>query len=288
MPAYVFADYVARVKGRLELAAYESKLPRRRWEDLTASAELAALRSVNADDFLPRSMAAKLVVHELQLSAIQPVIASFNDVSIDDPAWHDVMILRHLGIVGGWHDPRYFLPERGITYAECAKVLAGAFTVKKLGLVSSTKVFFAHSSVDKDFVRDLKARLSRRRVHGWIDDEQLPPGTPLRSALAEVIADPSVAVIAVISSHSVKSRWVQEELELALDYAQPKRPKLIPLVIDDCEIPPMLRRLVYVSLQATPHGGLAREADVERAVEMLLTAIEDIELNAALQREPPL
>jgi hypothetical protein len=195
------------------------------------------------------------------------------------------MILRHLGVVGGWHDPRHFLPARGVTYGECAKILAGAFTVKKLGLVSSTKVFFAHSSIDKRFVRDLKARLSRRRVHGWIDEEQLPPGTPLRSALADVIADPAVVVIAVLSAHSVKSKWVKEELELALDYAEARRPKLIPLVIDDVEIPPILRRLLYVKFRADASDGIAKEADFERAVESLLTAIEDIELDAALQRD---
>lgn len=285
MPAYVFADYLARMRARLGLGAYISVPPLRRWEELQQQPGLLALADVEANGYLPRSLAAKAVVVCLEFSDVNPVNVPFEDVKIDDPTWQDIMVLRHLGIVGGWHDGKHFFPERGVTYFECAKILAGSFTVKKLGLTASTKVFFAHSSVDKDFVRKLKANLSRRRVHGWIDEEQLPPGTPLRSALANAIADPAVLVIAVISKNSVGSRWVQEELELALDYAQPDKPKLIPLVIDDVEVPPLLRRLVYVPFRADAAESIVKNADFERAVESLMTAIEDIELQSALVRD---
>lgn len=285
MPAYVFADYVARMRRRLAIADYNTSTPRQRWQELIDIQGLELLGAVDPQSDLPRGLAAKAVVHSLDFTSVEPVIVPFDDLHIDDPAWLDVMILRHLGIVGGWHDGRHFLPTRGITYFECAKLLAGAFIVKKLGLVSSKKVFFAHSSVDKDFVRSLKASLSRRRVHGWIDEEQLPPGTPLRAALANAIADPAVVVIAVISKNSVRSKWVQEELELALDYARPERPKLIPLVIDDVELPPLLRRLVYVPLRADAADSIVKQADSERAVESLMTAIEDIELAGVLLRD---
>ena len=75
------------------------------------------------------------------------------------------------------------------------------------------KVFISHASEDKQrFVMRFAERLRSKGVDAWLDVWEMLPG----DSLVEKIWDEGLkgcdAMIVVLSAHSIKSKWVREEL----------------------------------------------------------------------------
>jgi hypothetical protein len=106
-------------------------------------------------------------------------------------------------------------------------------------------VFLCHSSGDKERVRQLYHQLTADGVRCWFDEEDLLPGQDWESEISKAIRR-SRFVLACISKSSIsKSGFVQKELRLALDVAdeQPDGSTfLIPVRLEECEIPDRLKR----------------------------------------------
>jgi TIR domain len=107
------------------------------------------------------------------------------------------------------------------------------------------KVFVSHSSADKPFLRMLVKLLRLENITVWLDELELRPGDVLLDRITSQVA--SVAcVIAAISEDSLKSRWVHTELMVAMSLELTgKGPRVIPIKIDDCEVPPYLASRLY-------------------------------------------
>ena len=103
-------------------------------------------------------------------------------------------------------------------------------------------VFLSHSSKDKFFARKLAEGLTNRGVTVWIDEAELRIGDSLIDKISGAIQE-SDYVAAVLSHNSVSSNWVQKELQLAMTKEiGGKQVVVLPIMIDRCEIPPVLSR----------------------------------------------
>ncbi len=102
------------------------------------------------------------------------------------------------------------------------------------------KVFVSHSSVDKPFVDRLVADLAAHSVPVWYDKLDLRIGESIPGAIDAGLADATYFAI-VLSKASVASAWVREELNAAL-MTQVARGGtfILPLLLEDCEVPPLL------------------------------------------------
>jgi tetratricopeptide (TPR) repeat protein len=78
-----------------------------------------------------------------------------------------------------------------------------------------TTLFISHSSEDDDFVRDLQRALAEQNVDAWIDSRELRGGDALEPALRKAIKDRS-ALAVVVSTDSLQSAWVADELDYAI------------------------------------------------------------------------
>lgn len=112
------------------------------------------------------------------------------------------------------------------------------------------QVFLCHASQDKPIVRGLYRRLvSEAWIDPWLDEEKLLPGQDWDLAIEKAV-DASHAVIVCVSSRSVSQEgYVQKELRRVLDLALEKPEEtifIIPLRLDDCELPRRLRTWHYV------------------------------------------
>lgn len=107
------------------------------------------------------------------------------------------------------------------------------------------KVFLSHASEDKDFVVDFAARLRKRGVDVWLDRWEIHPGDSLVDKIFEEGIAAAKAIIVVLSRHSVEKPWVREELDAAVVRKINHISKLIPVVIDDCQVPESLRATVW-------------------------------------------
>lgn len=106
-------------------------------------------------------------------------------------------------------------------------------------------LFISHNAKDKPFVRCLAAALSTYGIDSWIDESEIRVGESLINKISEAIENIEL-VIVVISSNSIQSSWVRQELDWAMTKEINKRKVVIlPLVIDKCDIPFFLANKLY-------------------------------------------
>lgn len=116
-------------------------------------------------------------------------------------------------------------------------------------VVSAGRVFLSHSSVDKPFVRDLRNRLVADGHPCWLDEVEIKVGFSLRRSIEDGIVTSGYFVI-VLSPDSVASEWVQRELDVALvREIRQKNVSVLPLLLRDCSIPPMLEVKKYADFR---------------------------------------
>jgi hypothetical protein len=116
------------------------------------------------------------------------------------------------------------------------------------------KIFISHSSADRAFVRQLDRSLRRSGYDTWLDEHELVAGDSLSNRIAEGVRDAQV-VLVVVSNESVKSKWLGYELNLATGRMVKGECRVIPLVIDDAELPAEVLGLLYANFRvAFKHG----------------------------------
>ncbi|WNF13455.1 SUMF1/EgtB/PvdO family nonheme iron enzyme [Microcystis aeruginosa] len=105
---------------------------------------------------------------------------------------------------------------------------------------SEIQIFLAHASEDKPAVLALHERLKQAGYKPWLDKKDLIPGQNWRSVIPKAIAN-SQLFIACLSQRSIaKQGFVQREFKMALNQYADRPPNsiyLIPLRLDECEIP---------------------------------------------------
>jgi len=111
-------------------------------------------------------------------------------------------------------------------------------------------VFISHNHQDKTFVRRLGADLAAHGVRPWIDEAEINIGDSLISKIAAAIDEMNYFAV-VLSTRSVASAWVQQELEQALTSQLAERKvRVLPLLLEPCDIPPFLRGKKYADFTA--------------------------------------
>ena len=115
-------------------------------------------------------------------------------------------------------------------------------------------MFISHASEDKDrFTVDFATRLRERGINAWIDQWEMLPGDSLIDKIFEEGIGNAQAVIVVISKHSVHKKWVREELNAAMVRKIDGLSKLIPVVLDDCTVPEVLKSTIWQKIGDTAH-----------------------------------
>lgn len=111
---------------------------------------------------------------------------------------------------------------------------------------SAPRVFVSHASEDKErFVNRFAVKLRENGVDAWLDKWEMLPGDSLVDKIFEEGLKGAQAVIVVLSHVSVAKPWVREELNSAFVKRLNTGSKLIPVVIDDCEVPEALRTTLW-------------------------------------------
>jgi hypothetical protein len=125
------------------------------------------------------------------------------------------------------------------------------------------KVFVSHASEDKErFVLDFATKLRAKGIEAWLDKWEILPGDSLIDKLFEEGIKNAEAVIVVVSSFSVNKPWVREELNAAMVRKINGISKLIPVVIDDCQVPEALQSTVWERIKDLNNY----DAELERIV----------------------
>ena len=86
-------------------------------------------------------------------------------------------------------------------------------------------------------------------MDAWVDEWEIYPGDSLVQKIFEEGLKDAEAVIIVLSEHSVDKPWVREELDASIMKKVEDLITLIPVGIDDCEVPESLRSIVWQKIE---------------------------------------
>lgn len=122
--------------------------------------------------------------------------------------------------------------------------------------------FMSYSRHDENTVRGLYRTIREAGVEVWLDVERLQPGQDWALEIERAIAECALFLACVSRESSNPDSYVQLELNQALAIFQ-RIPQgevfIIPLRLEECELPPPLKRLQWVDTFAP--GGSQRLLD---------------------------
>lgn len=113
-------------------------------------------------------------------------------------------------------------------------------------------VFFSYAQADGDVVLPVAKALKEYGVKVWLDQQQLAPGDFLIEGIKDGLHK-AKALVFFASRNSLTSHWARHEL----DYFMAQRvrsgagPMLLPVVLEDVELPGVLRDVIYIDLRSS-------------------------------------
>jgi len=117
-------------------------------------------------------------------------------------------------------------------------------------------IFISYSHKDKDFVDRLATQLVRRNVNIWLDRWELAVGDSLIDKIQEAV-DGASALLVILSKASVASEWCRKELSAGLlRELEEKRVVVMPVMLEDCEIPIFARGKMFADFRTEFDAGL--------------------------------
>jgi hypothetical protein len=120
-----------------------------------------------------------------------------------------------------------------------------------MGTGSTFKAFLSHSTKDKPRVRLVKRALERAGVTCWFDEDQVELGDNIPLTVQKGL-EASECVLLFWSGQSQQSDWVQEEWAGIF-----LKKRLIPVRLDDCEMPPFIGSRRAVDVRTHDRASLA-------------------------------
>ena len=117
-------------------------------------------------------------------------------------------------------------------------------------------IFISYSHKDKDFVDKLALTLVNKRIKVFVDRWEMKLGDSITNRVQDAISEASHLMI-MLSKSSVESDWCKREITTALMLElEKKRVVLLPVLIEDCEIPLFLRDKFYADFRNSFDDGL--------------------------------
>jgi len=140
-----------------------------------------------------------------------------------------------------------------------------------------SKIFLSHTSKDKPFVRKLAADLRTYGHTVWIDEAEINIGDSLIGKIRDGL-DMVDYVAAVISKDSLKSEWVNKELEIASNREiKEKRVVVLPIMIEHVDLPGFLEGKLY--------GDFSDENNYDEKLQLLLRTLGDSKKVEVMSKE---
>lgn len=113
-------------------------------------------------------------------------------------------------------------------------------------------IFFSYSRDDSEFVLNLAKELRAAGGDVWLDQLDIKPGTRWDKSI-ETALDTSKTVLVILSNKSVASHNVMDEVSYALEEGK----TVIPVLLEQCDVPFRLRRFQFADFTESHVKGIA-------------------------------
>jgi hypothetical protein len=110
--------------------------------------------------------------------------------------------------------------------------------------------------MDSRFALRLKEELTRFGIEAWTYEDAIAAGEGIASKV-EVALDRAEYVLVLLSRHALQSGWVRREIDvrLMMDLAA-GRESIIPLLVDNVPVPPLLRSVKWIDFRSSFTEGI--------------------------------
>jgi hypothetical protein len=140
-----------------------------------------------------------------------------------------------------------------------------------------SRVFISYSRKDSEFALKLANDLRRLQFHVWIDQLDIPVSVPWDDEIEKAL-DAATHFLLILSTSSVSSPNVKDELALALD----ENKIIIPVLLEDCRIPLRIRRTQYIDFKGSYEPALTKLAGVLSPSSQIQSASDRITIREAV------
>lgn len=130
--------------------------------------------------------------------------------------------------------------------------------------IKPRKSFLSYSRVNKDFAVRLARELKSEGFNVWLDQLDIPAGARWDREVERALKESEIFMI-ILTSASVESENVLDEIGYAIDTGK----RLLPVLLEKCDVPFRLRRFQYVDFTNKDF-----DDGVESAKELLRSLIE--------------
>ncbi|MBU2527483.1 MAG: toll/interleukin-1 receptor domain-containing protein [Bacteroidetes bacterium] len=157
--------------------------------------------------------------------------------------------------------------------------------------MSTETIFFSYSRDDSEFVLQLAKNLRQAGANIWLDQLDISAGSRWDKSIEQALTR-SKTLLVILSKTSVASDNVLDEVSFALEEGK----TVVPVLLEDCEIPFRLRRLQYADFTENREKGIQTlihalhlDADVASKLsdyaEKKTTAYDEAEKNKIAESE---
>jgi len=112
------------------------------------------------------------------------------------------------------------------------------------------KAFVSYSHSDKEFAHHLAKDLIDSGIDIWIDKWEMLPGDSLIQKIFLEGLDKSDFILILLSTNSIQSKWVKEELNADIIKRIEDMTRVIPIRLDSSDIPLPLRSIFWIDMSS--------------------------------------
>jgi len=106
------------------------------------------------------------------------------------------------------------------------------------------RTFISYSRVNQEFALKLAGELRASKFAVWLDQLDIPTGARWDNELEKALNECGIFLV-ILTPASIASENVKDEIGFAIDHGK----HILPVLLDECEIPLRLRRLQYVDFR---------------------------------------
>jgi len=139
-------------------------------------------------------------------------------------------------------------------------------------------VFFSYAQVDRDIVDSVAKELPRYGVRVWVDRQDLVAGQSLLEGIRSGLTKAN-GLVFFASKASLRSQWTRHELDhfMAERVTSGGGPPIIPVLLEDVELPGVLRDVLYLDM---------RRGDASDVAIRIAAAVLGVSVNELSQTSP--
>jgi hypothetical protein len=146
---------------------------------------------------------------------------------------------------------------------------------EKMAAEKNRRAFISYSRVNKEFATKLSKGLRAAGYPIWFDQLDIPTGARWDDELEDALQECSIFMI-ILTPASIASENVKDEIGYAIDHGK----RILPVLLEDCDVPLRLRRFQYVDFTTKSF-----EEGFESAKDLLGDLVDEVSI--PITAKPP-